>query len=221
MAKEGFNWKSLFITQEDDQKKVVPETNHETTESTLSHFPNSTTVPPVSGSINPFMDEVLAVYEKGFDSLNLQEFDFFEIYKSVLVVGVSNPQSYQMAFTMGKSIKSDLTKEFLIEKSKFYVEEIEKVYQKFDSAGKSKRNDLEVSVTRDKVNLTKEISDLETQIQSLTQLLQTKKGQLAVIDSTNSVEFIEIDQKLQANEIAKKKILDSINTVVIGINQYL
>ncbi len=82
---------------------------------------------------NEAFTEVLAVYEKGFDSLNQDGYDFFELYKSVMAVGADNPQSYQMAFAMGKSIKPDLSKSFLLEKAKVYVSEIEKVHAKYCS----------------------------------------------------------------------------------------
>jgi hypothetical protein len=44
---------------------------------------------------------------------------------------------------------------------------------------------------------------------------------LSKIDSENGQEFNEIQQKIEANNIAKQKILESINAVVTGINQYL
>ncbi len=222
MAKEGFNWKNLFINENSEEKQPATVNQTQSSETPPAHFPTSTPVAetPVFNA-NPFMDEVIQVYEKGLDSLNLSEFDFFEVYKSVIAVGVSNPQSYQMAFTMGKSIKADLTKEFLLEKSKYYLTEIEKVHTQFDTTGKAKRNDLDMGLTRDKVNLTKEVSDLEAQIASLQATLSAKKEALAKIDQNSGGAFNEIDLKLQANDIAKKKIVDSINTVVIGITQYL
>jgi len=230
MADDKFSWKSLFIN--DDSTPAPKEEVKNTSAPIENRFPssnNDTRFPDQNqqfshtsnAQMNPFINEIIAVYEKGFDSLNLADFDFFELYKSVLAVGITNPQSYQMAFTMGKSIKPDLTKEFLLEKSKFYIEEIEKVYTKFNSTGTTRKNDLDISITRDKVNLTKAISDLETTILDLQKELESKKMELSRIDSDNQEQFSEIQLKIEANNFAKHKILDSINLVVTGINQYL
>lgn len=176
---------------------------------------------PVGNSNNPFINEILEVYNRGFEGLNSEGFDFFEMYKSVMAVGPTNPQSYQMAFTMGKTIKSDLSKEFLLEKSKFYISEIEKVYAKYDATGNSKNKDLNNTITTKKYNLSKNITDLENQIVKLQKEVEAKKAELARIDLDNKEMFSEIQLKIEANNLAKHKILESINTVVTGINQYL
>ena len=224
MSKESFNWKSIFLNDENaglpkDEAKIqtsfIPTDNK---------FPETNTITnsvPNSNSNNPFLNEILEVYNKGFEGLNNEGFDFFEMYKSVMAVGPTNPQSYQMAFTMGKTIKSDLSKEFLLEKSKFYISEIEKVYAKYDATGNSKNKDLSDTISTQKNNLIKHISDLETQIAKLQSELETKKAELARIDFDNKEMFTQIQLKIEANNLAKHKILESINTVVTGINQYL
>ncbi len=222
MSKESFNWKSLFVNEEEKQNSQ-PETN-QTASINLSDnkFPETSNMSsgPVNTN-NPFIGEVFDVYQKGFDGLNNEGFDFFELYKSVNAVGVTNPQSYQMAFTMGKTIKPDLTKEFLIEKSKFYISEIEKVYSKFHEKGSTRNKELTASITNQKNDLTKNISDLEAQIAKLQAELESKRSELSKIDIANHAQFSEIQLKIEANNIAKQKILESINLVVTGINQYL
>ncbi len=237
MSKDSFNWKSLFVNDENDKDKqdesqkqavthkefpkasenyVAPTSAQQTT------FPSSSSsqVKPTSGN-NPFIEEIVEVYERGFNSLNLENFDFFEMYKSVMAVGVSNPQSYTMAFAMGKSIKSDLTKEFLLDKSKFYLAEIEKVYDKFNTAGNAKKYDLDIALTRDKANLSKEVSDLEDKIQELQKEHAAKKQMLIEMDAGSTNLYSEIQQKIEANSFAKQKLTESIQQVVAGINQYL
>jgi outer membrane murein-binding lipoprotein Lpp len=207
MSKEGFNWKGLFVNDDatnvkEDSKSVQNQSQPSTT------FPTEINQAGVAYSANNhYLDEIIEVYDKGFESLNLADFDFFEMYKSVCAVGISNPQSYHMAFAMGKTLKSDLSKEFLLDKAQFYIAEIEKVYIKYDSTGKAKKNELEMDITRNKVNLSKQISDLATKIEEL----QADLGN----------EFSEIQLKMEANNFAKQKVLDSINIVVSGINQYL
>lgn len=224
MAKESFNWKGLFINEETET--TVDSNKHQTPitppTSDVTKFPNHANQPILNDSIsNPFLKEIFEVYEKGFESLNASGFDFFELYKSVVAVGISNPQSYQMAFTMGKTIQPDLTKQFLLEKANFYVSEIEKVYTKYDTIGKTKKSDLENNLTKEKYNLSKSIEELNTKILQLQNELETKKAEFQKMDSNNIEQFSEIKLKMEGNDLAKHKILDSINTVVTGINQYL
>lgn len=226
MAKESFNWKSLFINDADSSNNEDASNNQveiKTVSNSVSNkFPLESNINGgANGVSNPFINEILGVYEKGFESLNLNDFDFFEMYKSVVAVGINNPQSYQMAFTMGKSIKSDLTKQYLLEKSKFYIDEINKVYEKYDSTGVAKVKELNNTVSNLKDTLSNEISDLEAKIQQLQQDLLNKKNLLSTLDSKNESEFKELQLKIEANNFAKNKILESINTVISGINQYL
>lgn len=222
MSKESFNWKSLFVNEDKTQNSQPEIKEVSSPNNTENKFPEtSTTHSPSSNSGNPYVGEVFDVYQKGFDGLNNEGFDFFELYKSVQAVGVTNPQSYQMAFTMGKTIKPDLTKEFLIEKSKYYISEIEKVYSKYHETGTTRNKELNTSITNQKNTLTKNISDLEVQIAKLQTELEAKKFELSKIDIANHAQFSEIQLKIEANNIAKQKIIESINLVVTGINQYL
>jgi uncharacterized small protein (DUF1192 family) len=222
MEKESFNWKSLFINDENNDSKAPESVKPTVSTNSNNTFPIQMDESySTSSSMNPFLNEIYDVYDKGFESLNEPGFDFFELYKSVILVGVSNPQSYQMAFTMGKSIKSDLTKEFLLEKANFYITEIEKVYQKYDITGKAKRTELDNDITKEKYNLSKSVSELEAKIIELQKELESKKIELQKMDPNNKKQLLEIQLKIEANDLAKQKILTSINTVVTGINQYL
>jgi uncharacterized small protein (DUF1192 family) len=227
MSKESFSWKSIFIndastsTDTQNQTTQIPTPAPKQSENKFPETNIVTNSIPAGNIDNPFLNEILEVYNKGFEGLNSEGFDFFEMYKSVMAVGPTNPQSYQMAFTMGKTIKSDLSKEFLLEKSKFYISEIEKVYAKYDATGTTKNKDLNNTITTQKYNLSKNIADLESQIAKLQAELETKKAELARIDFDNKEMFTQIQLKIEANNIAKQKILESINTVVTGINQYL
>lgn len=225
MAIDNFSWKSLFINDENKSntpsQPSVPIT--ETAKTSETQFP--TTVSPsavqFNPSNNPFIEDVLSVYQKGFEGLNNEGFDFFELYKSVMAVGPTNPQSYQMAFAMGKSLRPEISKEFLLDKSKFYITEIEKVFQNYDVIGSSKQSELNNNIVNKKDNLNKEITNLQKQIADLQNTLQAKTAELSQIDNDNKQQFLEIQQKIEANTIAKQRILESINTVIAGINQHL
>ena len=122
---------------------------------------------------------------------------------------------------MGKTINPQLSKSFLLEKSKYYTDEIEKVHTKYDATGNSRKKDLNDAIATEKGNLTRVISDLQTKIAQLQNDLLKNKAELEKIDFKNKEQFSEIQLKIEANDLAKKKILESINTVVTGINQYL
>lgn len=230
MALDNFNWKSLFVNNEGTTDKKPNQNQHQ--QVTTTKFPENTTFPnqPIqvnattsinNSNNNPFLNEVLAVYEKGFESLNQSGFDFFEMYKSVISVGATNPQSYQMAFTMGKTINPELSKSFLLEKAKYYTDEIQKVYEKYNITGHSRKKELNDNVIKQKDSLTKTIADIESQIAKLQADLQKNKEQLEKIDANNINQFSEFQLKIDANNMAKDTILQSINTVITGINQYL
>ncbi|RZL17608.1 MAG: hypothetical protein EOO96_28780 [Pedobacter sp.] len=221
MAKESFNWKSLFVNDDTTtEKKDIPEPA--VVKDIENKFPDQQQEYFAEPSlVNPFLTDILAVYDKGFESLNSQGFDFFELYKSVMAVGVTNPQSYQMAFTMGKTINPNLTKDFLLEKARFYIAEIEKVHSKFDSDGKSKRSTLDTNLSSQKQDLSKSIADLETKMLQLQKEIALKKAELLKVDEGTREQYSEIQLKIEANNTAKTKILESINTVVTGVNQYL
>ncbi|MET4082032.1 hypothetical protein ABIB40_001988 [Pedobacter sp. UYP30] len=220
MAKESFNWKGLFVNEELTDKKneapvpVVKDLENKFPDQQQEYF----TEPSL---VNPFLTDVIAVYEKGFESLNAQGFDFFELYKSVMAVGVTNPQSYKMAFTMGKTISPNITKEAILEKAKYYISEIEKVHANFDASGKSKKSTLDANLSGQKKELSKSVADLEVKMQQLQKELADKKDQLAQVDEGTREQYSEIQLKIEANNTAKTKILESINTVVTGVNQYL
>lgn len=222
MGIESFNWKSLFINEEGIEQPNNNEAPKASSFPQVNKFPNVNLISDVSNaSSNPFLGEVLDVYQKGFEGLNTEGFDFFEMYKSVNAVGVTNPQSYQMAFTMGKTINPNLTKEFLLDKAKYYLTEIEKVYEKYNITGNAKKTDLNNKIVQEKKNLSSTISDIESQIANLQKELESKKSDLNKIDNENATQFSELQLKIEANNSAKQKIQDSINLVVTGINQYL
>jgi uncharacterized small protein (DUF1192 family) len=230
MAKELFNWKGLFINDgPSDQKEQQttpppppPAQRAQQQETPVNRFPDEQPKQYTGNdATNPFLTDVIGVYEKGFESLNASGFDFFELYKSVMAVGATNPQSYQMAFTMGKTINPALTKEFLQEKAKFYIAEIEKVHAKYDADGKAKQISIDNSITAEKFNLSKTVEELEAKIIQLQNELEAKKAELLKIDSGSREKYSEIQLKIAANNLAKNRILESINTVLTGINQYL
>lgn len=221
----AFNWKSLFIVDEEAERAAQLQKNQQPAPADIpskpaTSAPHQTTNASYTTSAEAFK-EVLAVYEKGFESLNQEGYDFFELYKSVMAVGAENPQSYQMAFAMGKSIKPDLSKDFLLEKAKVYTSEIEKVHSKYADVGFKKRTDLVNQLNSEKNSLNSSIKNLESQIESLQAQLSKQKSELAIIDQKYSAPMADMEAKIGANNSAKETLLGSIQKVINGINQNL
>ncbi len=224
----AFNWKNLFIEPSDEEKAaaLAAEKAQPTKVVEMPSMPSAKLTMPTSplAKVDTGGDafkEVLAVYEKGFDGLNQEGYEFFELYKSVMAVGPDNPQAYQMAFAMGKSIKSDLTKSFIIDKGNNYVAEIEKVHSKYAEVGNKKRADLLNQLNSEKSNLSSSIKSLESQIASLQAELTKQKGELSEIDNKFRASLTEMEARINANDGAKQTILNSIQKVINGINQNL
>jgi ABC-type phosphate transport system auxiliary subunit len=222
----AFNWKSLFIEQTEQEKAAELAAEKAATITDMPPASTAKITMPTSSAMKPSttgdaFNEVLAVYEKGFEGLNQDGYDFFEMYKAVMAVGADNPQAYQMAFAMGKSIKSDLSKNILIEKSQYYVQEIAKVHSKYDDIGNKKKNDLAAQLNAEKTELTNQINSLEGQLTAINAQLSKTKTALSGIDGKFNAPLADMDQRIEANNQAKDTILNSINKVINGINQNL
>ena len=228
MAKDNFNWKSLFINEEGNEenepKKVekpstsfstaFPEANHSATS-----FPTDI---PISVSVNgDILKTIVELYESGFESLNQPGYDFYEFFKAIKAVGSHDPQVYKMALTMAQSVDKKVTKSTLLAQADFYIEEIDKVYKQYQAQGNSKKSQIIETQNNKKESLTVEISKLEKQLMEIQNKISTKRNELQTIDTTTTSEVAEIDQKIVANEKARGKITETIMAVVNGIKNNL
>lgn len=179
----------------------------------------STTVniPQQQLSCEPYLETVVNMYEKGFEGLNQEGYDFYEFYKSIIQFDVNNPATYTMAFGMAQAINKGITKDFLIQKSEYYVTEITKVYNDYVSAGNGKKQQLLATKSNETTQLSNDLQQLRQQLASLQTLIETKQNELNLIDSKYQPQLNEIDCKLMANDVAKNKILGSITTVKQGL----
>ncbi|MBU2997613.1 hypothetical protein KO500_14280 [Cellulophaga baltica] len=230
MAKEKFNWKSLFVNEEGVKtSKTNTETKIEeevkTTITSSTKFPESE--PSKTINVNPsaindsVLDTIIEMYESGFDSLNLPGYDFYEFFKAIKAVGSNDANVYKMAMTMAQSVDSKVSKQSLLEGASFYIKEINNVHEKYQTKGNDKRDQIQLGQQQKKKELTTEISTLEKQILELQTQISNKKNILNSIDNDLVTEVSEIEQKIVANDIAKNKILETINTVVTGVNNNL
>ena len=167
---------------------------------------------------NEYMQKAFEMYEKGFESLNKDGFDFYEFYQSVMQGGPTNPQVYAMAFNMGSIMDKSLSKSKLINDADFYVAEINKVYNDNVSKGTAKKQNLLAQKDSENKSLVAELENMEQQLEALKIQIDDRKRKLSDIDSKYSPDLNDFDNRLGANELAKNKIVDSIEQVKQGIN---
>ncbi|WP_158975193.1 hypothetical protein [Cellulophaga sp. L1A9] len=228
MAKEKFNWKSLFVN--DGAQKATTSKPEEKIDfpsepvASTTKFPETTRATPTpqrqvdSSSIdNSVLNSVIDMYESGFESLNLPGYDFYEFFKAIKAVGSNDPNVYKMAYTMAQSVDPKVTKDSLLDGANFYIKEINDVHEKYHSKGNAKKEEFQSNLSHQRTTLSKEVSELEKQILQLQTQASDKKNQLDALDNGTSSEMAEIEQKIVANDIAKTKILEIITTVADGI----
>ncbi|AIY12787.1 hypothetical protein [Cellulophaga baltica] len=228
MAKEKFNWKSLFVNDENASTTTTSKSeekidfpNEPTPTSSSTQFPQSSA--PQRSQVtstnidNAILNSVIEMYESGFESLNLPGYDFYEFFKAIKAVGSNDPNVYKMAFTMAQSVDAKVTKESLLDGANFYIKEINDVHEQYHTKGNAKKEEFQSSLLHQKETLSTEIAELEKQILQLQTQASDKKNQLNALENGTSTEMTDIEQKITANDIAKTKILEIITTVADGI----
>lgn len=188
----------------------------------LFSFPETTAPDPipqvkVTETCEPYMDDVLDLYEKGFAALNKDGYDFYEYYKSVLEVGADNPATYKMALSMANTMDPSVSKTTLLDEEGYYTEEINKVHDHYQSQGEQKQASIRLAKQGEEDSLKQELDSVQEQMQAL----KAKEGRLnraiQAIDTKYAGQLHEITCKLEANSTAKEEIFRSINKIKTGI----
>jgi hypothetical protein len=180
--------------------------------------PTPTVFAPQSGVSQEHLEKTIELYEKGFDSLNQAGFDFYEFFQSVSQGGMTNPQVYAMAYAMGTAMEKTISKEKLISQADFYIAEISKVYDENVSKGNSKKEGLMKQKESENQTLANELSMFQQQLEALQIQIADRQNKLHAIDGKYQPQLEEVNSKLNANVIAKNKIVEAIQTVKSGIN---
>lgn len=174
-------------------------------------FPTNTAVS------NEALAKALDMYENGFDSLNQPGYDFYEFYKAVMAGGIDNPAIYGMAFGMGTAMDRTITKDKLLQQSDFYITEINKVYNDYVAKGNAKRQEVLNQKNHENESLVGELSLMKQQLEQLQIQIADRENKLSVIDSKYGPMLSEVENKIAANDMAKEKIVGSIEQVKNGI----
>jgi len=210
------NWKSLFVksAEEEEAEPSMPQKDVDN-----FSFPLNSTQPS-AGTTNQFtssggiddkaLNEVLAVYEKGIDSINMPGYDFFEFYKAIGSIPNAGEQAYLMAYQMAKSMDNTLTPQKLVKDADFYISKINEVHQQYNTQGNQKIQSLETKKNQEKNQLMSEIekgtvqvSNLRNQLQALESEINQKRTTLTTIEGNYQPQETAVRQKLLANDNAK------------------
>lgn len=222
------NWKSLFVKSDDTDEKKVAQPDAQ-----FSFPVGSTTTPantstPVTGSNidQATLNEVIGVYERGVDSINMPGYDFYEFYKAITTIGNAGEQVYGMAFQMAKSMDNNITPKKLMTDADFYISKINEVHSQYSTQGQQKLNSLEAKKNEEKNKLmleiehgTQQVTQLRNQLQSLESDINQKRITLSTIDGKYSPQESDIRQKLLANDNARQISVMKLTSVKEGIQK--
>jgi uncharacterized phage infection (PIP) family protein YhgE len=219
----GFDWKGLFIERTPEEKAALKaaEAQEQKLANTTSQPSSTPTILP-TGLVTPSentLTEIKEVYKQGFESLNTQGYDFFEFYKAVAAVGNQNPGAFQMAFAMAQGIDKSVSKNSLLAKADFYINELEKVHTQYASKGNAKKTEINNQISAESKALANEKQQLEVQLTTLQERLKNINANIDQMDGKYAKILDELEQKLSANTEAKEQLIQDIKQVKQGINQ--
>lgn len=226
------NWKNLFVKSDEEEVKAAsPKSAEQYT------FPvnNSTSISPTTPSFpvggtssvdQSAVNEVLAVYEKGIDSINMPGYDFYEFYKAIGSISNAGEQAYNMAYQMAKSMDNTVSPQKLIADAEFYISKINEVHSQYTTQGQQKINTLEAKKNEEKNQLMKEIeqgtqqiAQLRNQLQAIESDVNQKRSTLTTIEGNYLPQESAIKQKLLANDNAKQISTMKLIAVKEGIQK--
>lgn len=224
------SWKNLFVRDSESEEQ-----NQANSTGNFS-FPAAVNTPPPSGNANTgnamveqsVVNEVLTVYEKGIDSINMPGYDFYEFYKAIGSINNAGEQAYQMAYQMARSMDSSLSTQKLLSDAEFYISKINEVHNQYSMQGQQKISSLQSKKNDEKNKLTSEINDatqqvnqLRSQMQELEAQINQKRTRLTAIDSDYLPQENTIRQKLLANDNAKQISILKLSSVKDGIQNFI
>ncbi len=226
------SWKSLFVKDENEPGEqpaansnniVFPATSNSSSASSFS----APTYMPAQVNDKEVL-EVLSVYEKGLESINMPGYDFYEFYMSVNAIGSPTEPVYNMAFQMAKTMDRTITTQKLLTDAEFYISKINEVYNQYVAQGQAKLNELSNQQQAEKQKLAddfnsivSEIDKLKSQLSVLENELQQKKTAQSQVEQVYKPQETTIRSKLHANDNAHNISLQRLNTVKDGISKYL
>ncbi len=221
--------KHLFIKDDSEEDQPEEKVSFPVVEPGASHgFNQPTTTPLANTSSNPYLNEIIEVYEKGLESINMPGYDFYDFYQAVKAAGAQNEAIYKMAFQMGKTMDSSITSHKLSSDAEYYISKINDVYKTYSEKGSQKLNGLEAELTAEKEKLTGEVNGIEAdinkmrqQIMAMEQKLSETRNDLAKVTNKYKPQQDVIKLKLQANDQAMQVSIQKLNSIKEAITKYI
>jgi hypothetical protein len=222
------SWKNLFVKNNEDQEPATPGSGFSFPASTPGNTTPGTVMPNPVGIDPSIVQEVLTVYEKGIDSINMPGYDFYEFYKAISSIPHAGDQAYNMAFQMAKSMDSTVSPQKLQTDAEFYISKINEVHNQYTSQGQQKINALESKKNEQKNKLTAEINQATQQVAQLRNQLMTleteinqKRTSLTSVDGEYAPQENVIRQKILANDHAKQISISKLTSIKEGIQKFI
>lgn len=219
--------KHLFVKDESEEDKPEEKISFPVVESGSTAGSGQTSHTPNTGS-NPYLNEIIEVYEKGLESINMPGYDFYDFYLAIKAAGAQNEAIYKMAFQMGKTMDASVTAKKLAADAEYYISKINDVYKTYSEKGGQKLESLESELTKEKENLTQEVNRIEAdinkmrqQIMALEQKLSETRNDLMKVSTKYKPQQDVIRQKLQASDQAMQVSIQKLNSIKDGINKHL
>lgn len=225
------SWKTLFVREsETEAQQPIQTTDGFSFPAAANKVQQagSSSTPPVGVVEQSVINEVLTVYEKGIDSINMPGYDFYEFYKAIGSINNAGEQAYHMAYQMAKSMDSSLSSQKLLSDAEFYISKINEVHNQYSMQGQQKISSLEAKKNDEKNKLTAEINDatqqvnqLRSQMQELETQINQKRIRLTAVDGEYLPQENTIRQKLLANDNAKQISILKLTSVKDGIQKFV
>lgn len=220
------NWKSLFVKEEETDENKTVKSQDQFSFPVGNNSSGNVSVSGGGGIDQAALNEVLVVYEKGIESINMPGYDFFEFYKAVSSIGNAGEQVYSMAFQMARSMDSTITVHKLMSDADFYISKINEVHNQYSMQGQQKINSLEAKRNDEKNKLMKEIeqgthqiNQLRAQLQTLESDISQKRIALSAVDGQYQPQESTVRQKLLANDNARQISVMRLTNVKEGIQR--
>jgi len=218
------NWKNLFVKEEETAQNKNAKVPDQFSFPVGNNAAGTVSVSTGAGIDQASLNEVLTVYEKGIESINMPGYDFFEFYKAVSSIGNAGEQVYSMAFQMARSMDNTITVHKLVSDADFYISKINEVHNQYSMQGQQKINSLEAKKNDEKNKLMKEIeqgtqqvSQLRAQLQTLESDISQKRISLSAVDGQYQPQESAVRQKLLANDNAKQISVMRLTNIKEGI----
>ncbi len=220
-------WKSLFVKTGDSVKNDVSKPEQFSFPVGNTEVSQNNSMPLAGSNIdNTTLNEVISVYEKGIDSINMPGYDFYEFYKAITSINNAAEQVYNMAYQMAKSMDDNITPQKLVTDADFYISKINEVHSQYSAQGQQKLNSLDAKKNEEKSKLMQEIENgahqinqLRNQLQAFESEISQKRIKLSTVDSKYTPQESDIRQKLLANDNARQISVMKLTTVKEGIQK--